>query len=78
LDLSIQYGQAVDKPAEIARLTKEIDRLAKDIESKQKRLADDTFRSKAPAKVVDDLRTLLAERQLEHKKLLDRLKHLES
>jgi valyl-tRNA synthetase len=77
-DLRIAYGDTVDKPAEIARLKKEIDRLAKDIESKQERLADDTFRSKAPAKVVDDLRTLLAERQLEHKKLLDRLKQLES
>ena len=77
-DLRIAYGETVDKQAEVARVRKEIERLAKDIESKQKRLADDTFRSKAPAKVVDDLRALLAERQLEHKKLLDRLKQLES
>ena len=52
-DLRIAYGDAVDKPAEIARLKKEIDRLEKDIESKQKRLADDSFTSKAPGKVVD-------------------------
>ncbi len=34
-ELRIPYGDTVDKPAEIARLKKEIDRLAKDIESKQ-------------------------------------------
>jgi valyl-tRNA synthetase len=75
-DLRIAYGEAVDKQAEVARLKKEIERLAKDIESKQNRLADESFRSKAPAKVVDDLRALLAERQLEHKKLQDRLRQL--
>ena len=42
-DLRIAYGDAIDKPAEIARLKKEIERLEKDIESKQKRLADDSF-----------------------------------
>ena len=76
-DLRIAYGETIDKPAEIARLKKEIDRLAKDIESKQKRLADENFTSKAPAKVVDDLRATLAERQLEHTKLLGRLQQLE-
>ena len=76
-DLRIAYGETVDKPAEIARLKKEIDRLAKDIESKQKRLGDENFTSKAPAKIVEDLKATLAERQLEHKKLEDRLKQLQ-
>jgi valyl-tRNA synthetase len=75
-DLRIAYGDTVDKPAEIARLNKEIERLAKDIESKQKRLADENFTSKAPGKVVDDLRATLMERQIEHKKLRDRLDQL--
>jgi valyl-tRNA synthetase len=75
-DLRIAYGEAVDKQAEVARLKKEIERLAKDIESKQNRLADQNFTSKAPAKVVDDLRKTLAERQLEHGKLLDRMRQL--
>ena len=77
-DLRIAYGDTIDKPAEIARLKKEIDRLTKDIASKQARLADETFLSRAPAKVVEDLRATLAERQLEHKKLEERLKQLES
>ena len=71
------YGDAIDKPAEIARLKKEIERLAKDIESKQKRLADETFRSKAPAEIVRNMEATLAERQIELQKLLDRLKQLE-
>ena len=52
-DLRIAYGDVVDKPAEIAKMQKEIERLAKDIETKKARLADETFTSKAPAKVVD-------------------------
>ena len=76
-DLRIAYGEAVDKDVEIARLRKEIDRLAKDVASKQARLADETFTSKAPAKIVDDLRATLASREIEHQKLLDRLKQLE-
>jgi valyl-tRNA synthetase len=77
-DLRIAYDDGVDKQAEILKLKKEIERLAKDIESKQKRLADEVFLSKAPAKIVDDLRSLVAERQIEHEKLLDRLRQFES
>jgi valyl-tRNA synthetase len=76
-DVYIAYGEGMDKVAEIARLRKEIDRLAKDVASKQSRLADRTFISKAPAKIVEDLRATLASRQIEHQKLLDRLAQLE-
>jgi valyl-tRNA synthetase len=75
-DLRIAYGDAIDKDVEIARLQKEIDRLAKDIESKKGRLGDGTFLSKAPAKIVEDLKTTLAGREIEHQKLLDRLNQL--
>jgi valyl-tRNA synthetase len=75
-DLRIAYGDAIDKDVETARLQKEIDRLAKDIESKKGRLGDATFLSKAPAKIVEDLKTTLAGREIEHQKLLDRLNQL--
>jgi valyl-tRNA synthetase len=75
-DLRIAYDGTVDKQAEIARLRKEIDRLAKDIESKKVRLGDETFLSKAPAKIVEDLKITLAGRKIEHQKLLDRLNQL--
>jgi valyl-tRNA synthetase len=76
-DLRIAYGDAVDKEAEVARLRKEIKRLAKDIDSKKARLADETFLSKAPAKIVEDLKATLAGREIELQKLLARLKQLE-
>ena len=76
-DLRIAYGESIDKPAEIARLKKEIERLAKDIESKKSRLADETFLSKAPAKIIEELKATLALRIIEHQKLLDRLAQLE-
>ncbi len=76
-DLRIAYGDAIDKDVEVARLRKEIDRLAKDIESKKGRLGDETFLNKAPAKIVEDLKTTLAGREIEHQKLQDRLKQLE-
>ena len=76
-DLRIAYGEAIDKQAEIARLKKKIEELAKDIDSKRARLADQNFISKAPEKVIDGLRATLEERQLELKKLRDRLAQLE-
>ena len=76
-DLRIAYGDAVDKPAEIAKMQKEIERLAKDIETKKARLADETFTSKAPAKVVDDFKATLAAREAEYQKLVERLKQLQ-
>ena len=77
-DLRIAYGETVDKPADIAHLKKEIDRLEKDIESKGKRLADQTFRSKAPAEIVRAMEGTLAERKAELQKLRDRFAELES
>jgi valyl-tRNA synthetase len=76
-DLRIAYGGAVDKQVELSRLRKEIDRLAKDIESKKGRLGDENFLDKAPANIVEDLKTTLAAREIEHQKLRDRLSQIE-
>ncbi|MFZ3218169.1 MAG: valine--tRNA ligase [Candidatus Acidiferrales bacterium] len=76
-DLRIGYDEAVDKQVEIARLKKENERLARDIESKKARLADESFLSKAPAKIVEDLKATLTGREIEYQKLLDRLSQLE-
>ena len=76
-DLRIAFSDIIDKPAEIARLKKAIDSLKKDIASKQARLADEDFTSKAPGHVVDALRATMMERQLEIRKLEDRLRQLE-
>jgi valyl-tRNA synthetase len=76
-DLRIAHGEGVDKQAESAKLKKEIERLAKDVASKQDRLADENFRSRAPAEIVRGLETTLAERQAEYQKLRERLAQLE-
>jgi valyl-tRNA synthetase len=76
LDIRVLYEATIDRGAEIARIKKEIERLEKDVESKKKRLADESFQSKAPAAIVRNLETTLTERQAEHQKLLDRLKQL--
>jgi valyl-tRNA synthetase len=77
-DLRIALGDAVDKVAEKARLLKKRDELQKDIASKQARLADESFTSKAPGHIVDALRFTMLDRQLELRKVLNRLEQLES
>jgi valyl-tRNA synthetase len=59
------------------RLAKERERLTKDIESKRARLADTTFRERAPAKIVADLEQTLAERIVELEKVIERVKEME-
>ncbi len=76
-DLRIAYGEGVDKQTEINKLKKDADRLAKDIDSKRARLADDSFRSKAPAEIIRNLENTLAEREAEQKKVGERLTQLQ-
>jgi len=77
-DLRIAYGEGAEAGAEVARLRKEKERLARDLESKQNRLADETFRSRAPAEIVRQLEATFAERRLEFDKLTERLALLEA
>jgi valyl-tRNA synthetase len=76
-DLRITHGETLDVPAELARLTKEKDRLERDIESKCARLSDETFRGKAPAKIVQQMEATLEQRRVELGKAIERLAHLE-
>ncbi|HXZ11513.1 MAG TPA: valine--tRNA ligase [Candidatus Sulfotelmatobacter sp.] len=71
-DIYIPYD-AADIKAEIARLTKEIERLTNDIDSKEARLADEAFRTKAPSKVLSNFEATLKERQAERERLLEQL-----
>jgi len=76
-DLRIAYVDTVDVTAEIARLKKESERLKKDIASKERQLADETFRNRAPEKIIRGVRGTLEERRVELKKLQERLRQLE-
>jgi valyl-tRNA synthetase len=77
-DVRIPYAATVDVAAELVRLKKEQERLTKDIASKERQLGDETFRSRAPEKIIQGLQATLEERRIELKKLIERLKELES
>lgn len=75
-DIRIIYTETVDVGTECARLKKEQERLAKNIASKERQLADDTFRSRAPEKIIQGLEATLAEQRIELTKTTERLSQL--
>jgi valyl-tRNA synthetase len=81
-EICIPFGGGIDSKGdsktEIARLRKEKERLARDVESKTKRLKDPAFRGKAPGEVVNNMENTLAERRIELQKLTERLTQLEA
>jgi valyl-tRNA synthetase len=76
-DVRIAYSDTVDVKAEKTRLTKETEGLQKAIASKEGQLGNETFRSRAPEKIIKGLEATLAEQRVELKKLQDRLAQLE-
>jgi len=75
-DVRIAYSEAVDVAAEKTRLKKEIDGLQRAVASKEKQLADETFRSRAPEKIIRGLEATLAEQLVELEKNVERLGQL--
>jgi len=55
-DVRVPYVETIDVAAELMRLMKEHERLTRDIASKERQLGDDTFRSRAPEKLLVDCR----------------------
>ena len=76
-DVRIAYSDRVDVRAEKARLKKENEGLQKAIASKERQLGDETFRSRAPEKIIRGMEATLAEQRIELHKLQDRLSQLE-
>jgi valyl-tRNA synthetase len=76
LDIRIVHDSATDRAAETARLRKELERIAKDIQSKTAQLTNEEFLSRAPAKVIADIRQKLEDRTAERAKLTERLSEL--
>ncbi|HXJ05943.1 MAG TPA: valine--tRNA ligase [Candidatus Acidoferrum sp.] len=75
-DLRIAYEEVVDAAAEKARLKKEFDGLQKAVASKERQLADETFRSRAPEKIIRGLEATLSGQRVELKKIVERLGQL--
>src|SRR5213080_2061455 len=76
-DVRVVYSEAVDSGAERARPKKEIAGLQNAICAKEKQLADQTFRSRAPEKIIRGLEATLAQQKVELEKLQKRLRDLE-
>jgi valyl-tRNA synthetase len=75
-DVRIAYSETVDVAAEKARLKKEIDGLEKAVASKEKQLADKTFRSRAPEEIIRRTEATLREQLVELRKNVERLGQL--
>jgi len=76
-DVRIPYAaETIDAGAERIRINKEIDGLRKAIASKEGQLGNDTFRSKAPEKIIKQMEEALAAQRVELQKLTERLHQL--
>ena len=75
-DVRVVYSDVVDVEAEKARLKKEIEGLQKAISSKESQLGNETFRSKAPEKIIRGLEATLGEQRIELQKIVERLGQL--
>ena len=75
-DVRIPHIETLDVAAELVRLKKEQERLTRDIASKERQLGDETFRTRAPEKIIRGLEATLAERRVELIKTTERLSQL--
>jgi valyl-tRNA synthetase len=75
-DISITIEHQVDPAPEIARLRKEMEGLQKAIASKENQLGNETFRSRAPQNIIQQMEQVLAGQRIELQKMIDRLKQL--
>jgi valyl-tRNA synthetase len=76
-DVRVIYSETVDAGAEKARLKKEMEGLQKAIASKERQLGDETFRSRAPEKIIKGLEATLGQQRIEQEKLRKRLADLD-
>jgi valyl-tRNA synthetase len=76
-DARVVYSETLDAGAEKARLKKEREGLQRAIASKEKQLGDETFRSRAPEKIIKGLEAMLAQQRIELEKLQRRLGDLD-
>ena len=76
-DLQIPYpAETTDAGAERARLKKEMEGLQKAIASKEKQLDNETFRSRAPQNIIQQMEQALTGQRVELRKIGERLKQL--
>ncbi len=75
-DVHVIYEKKIDVAAERERLTKELEKIEKQLTSAQARFSDDQFLTKAPSHVVEGLRKQVDELTILREKILAKLKEL--
>jgi len=77
-DVRVVYERKIDVAVERERLTKELDKIEKDIANGERQLSNEGFLAKAPAKVVEGLRKTLEERKTMREKTKAALDELDN
>jgi valyl-tRNA synthetase len=75
-DVHAIYEKKIDVAAERERLTKEMEKIEKQLVGAQARLGDEQFLSKAPAHIVEGLRKQVEEATILREKIVAKLKEL--
>jgi valyl-tRNA synthetase len=75
-DVHVIYEKKVDVAAERERLNKELEKIEKEIANGQRQLGNEQFLAKAPAKVVEGLRTRAAELKVLREKTLGQMQEI--
>jgi valyl-tRNA synthetase len=75
-DVQVVYERKIDVAAECERLKKELDKMEKEFANNQRQLGNEQFLAKAPAKVVEGLRTRAQELAVLQEKTKSKLKEL--
>jgi valyl-tRNA synthetase len=75
-DVHVVYERTVDLASECERLKKDLEKLEKGIESRQRQLGNEQFLAKAPQNVVDSLRKQQWESAVLKEKTVSKLKEL--
>ena len=76
MEILVPMAGIIDKDAEIARLTKESNKLQQDIERTEAKLSNEAFVSKAPADVVANERNRVAENKIAVEKLREQIQKI--
>jgi valyl-tRNA synthetase len=75
-DVGLHYQKKIDVAAERERLTKELEKIEKEQANGQRQLSNEQFLAKAPAKVVEGLKTRAEELKVLQEKARAKLKEL--
>jgi valyl-tRNA synthetase len=75
-DVHVIYEKRIDVAAECERLKKELEKIEKEIANGQRQLGNEQFLAKAPAKVVEGIKSRAEELKVLREKALAQMKEI--